>query len=147
MNAWILRIGIIVVIVAGGFILRDRLSSNAGDLKVGDCFDDPASTVETINDVQHHPCTEAHTAEVVFLGKMTGDNATYPADASFDAWAQSNCLPAWEAYTGKSFETDPVLTLNYYLPTSDGWSKGDRDVICYAVRLDNAPLTVSVKKP
>ncbi|HEY7970691.1 MAG TPA: hypothetical protein VID95_11905, partial [Candidatus Limnocylindrales bacterium] len=79
MNRWILRIGIIVLIVAGGFLLRDRLSSNAGDLKVGDCFDDPAGQTE-IKDVQHHPCSEGHTAEVVFLGKMTGDNASYPSN-------------------------------------------------------------------
>jgi Septum formation len=146
MNSWILRIGIIVLIVAGGFLLRDRLSSNAGDLKVGDCFDDPAGQTE-IKDVQHHPCTEAHTAEVVFLGKLTGDNASYPADAAVDTWVRANCLPAWEAYTGKTFETEPMLTAGYYQPTPDGWSSGDRDVICYAYREDNAPMTVSVKKP
>jgi len=146
MNSWILRIGIIVLIVAGGFLLRDRLSSNAGDLKVGDCFDDPAGQTE-IKDVQHHPCTEAHTAEVVFLGKLTGDNASYPADAAVEAWVRTNCLPAWESYTGKTFETEPMLTAGYYQPTPDGWKGGDRDVICYAYREDNAPMTVSVRKP
>jgi hypothetical protein len=146
MNRWILRIGIIVLIVAGGFLLRDRLSSNAGDLKVGDCFDDPAGQTE-IKDVQHHPCSEGHTAEVVFLGKMTGDNASYPSNATADDWARANCLPAWEAYTGKTFDTEPVLTASYYQPTPDGWSKGDRDVVCYATREDNAPMTGSVKKP
>jgi putative regulator of septum formation len=146
MNSWVLRIGIIVLIVAGGFLLRDRLSSNAGDLQVGDCFDDPHGATE-IKDVQHHPCSESHTAEVVFLGKMTGDNASYPADATVETWVRSNCLPAWETYTGKTFETEPVLTVGFYQPTSDGWSKGDRDVICYAMREDSAAMTGSVKKP
>ena len=67
MGSWGVRIAIIAIIIVGGFVLRDRLSSSAGDLKVGDCFDEPATGGE-ISDVQHHPCTEAHTAEVVFIG-------------------------------------------------------------------------------
>jgi hypothetical protein len=145
MNGWIVRIGIIVVIAAGAFVLRDRLSSNAGELQIGDCFDDPAGASE-ITDVQHHPCSEAHTSEVVFLGKLSGSDANYPTDSTVEAWVRSNCLPAWTAYTGKDFETEPVLTLNFYQPSPDGWKQGDRDVICYAARVDNAPLTTSVKK-
>jgi hypothetical protein len=144
-RGWVIRIGIIAVIAIGGLILRDRLSSNAGDLKVGDCFDDPAGVSE-VTDVQHHPCSEAHTAEVVFLGKMTGDNATYPTDGVVEDWVRSNCVPAWNAYTGKVLETEPVLTLAWYQPSKDGWSKGDRDVICYAARGDSTQLTGSVKK-
>ena len=143
MNGWVLRIGIIVLIVAGGFVLRDRLSSNAGDLKVGDCFDDPRGASE-ITDVQHHPCSEAHNAEVVFLGKLTGD--AYPSDATVETWVRSNCLPVWETYTGKTYETEPILALGFYQPTTDGWGKGDRDVICYAMREDSAPMTGSVRK-
>ena len=146
MNGWVLRIGIIVLIVAGGFVLRDRLSSNAGDLQVGDCFDDPHGATE-ITDVQHHPCSELHTAEVVFLGKMTGDNASYPSDPTGATWVRTNGLPVWETYTGKTFETEPTLTLGFYQPTSEGWSKGDRDVICYAMREDDAAMTGSVRKP
>ena len=101
MRGWIFRIGIIAVIAIGAFIFRDRLSGSAGDLKVGECFDEPVGQQE-ISKVQHHPCTESHTAEVVFLGNMTGDDATYPADAVFDAYIETSCLPVWEAYTGKS---------------------------------------------
>jgi hypothetical protein len=145
MNGWILRIGIIVVIAAGAFILRDRLSSNAGELQIGDCFDDPAGASE-ITDVQHHPCTEAHTAEVVYLGKLTGDNASVPSESTVEAWVRTNCLPAWTAYTGKTFETEPVLSIGYYQPSPEGWGKGDRDVICYAAREDNGLMVSSVKK-
>jgi len=94
MGSWGVRIAIIAIIIVGGFVLRDRLSSSAGDLKVGDCFDEPATGGE-ISDVQHHPCTEAHTAEVVFIGDMTGDNSTYPSDDQFDQFAATNCLPAF----------------------------------------------------
>ena len=81
LSGWGVRLGIVAVIIIGGFILRDRLSSSAGDLKVGDCFDEPASGAE-ISEVQHHPCAESHTAEVVFIGEMTGENSTYPTTTS-----------------------------------------------------------------
>jgi hypothetical protein len=143
-SGWRIRILIIALIAGGAFLFRDRLSSNAGELKVGDCFDDPQGAAE-ISDVQHHPCAEAHTSEVVFVGKMTGDNASYPTDSAVETWVGGTCLPAWNAYTGKDFQTDEVLDLRYYQPTNEGWGKGDRDVICYAARIDSAPMTTSVK--
>ena len=144
LTGWGVRILIIAVIAGGALIFRDKLSGNAGDLKVGDCYDDPASTTE-IEDVQHHPCSEAHTAEVVFVGKMTGEDSAYPADSVVEAWVTANCEPAWTAYTGKNPRTDADLGLGWYLPTTAGWTKGDRGVVCFAGRLDGAPVTSSLK--
>lgn len=145
MRGWIFRIGVIAAIGLGALVFRDRLSSNAGELKLGDCFDDPAG-VTVVTDVQHHPCTESHTAEVVFLGKMSGDDATYASDAAMDTYVEANCLPAWNAYTGKDYQTETVLTLGYYVPSEEGWKDGDREVLCYAIREDGAPMTSSVRK-
>jgi hypothetical protein len=144
MRGWIIRIGIVAVIAVLAFLFRDRLSSNAGQLKLGECFDDPAGVTE-VTDVQHHPCTESHTAEVVYLGDMPGDNNAYPADSAIQAWVESNCLPAWSTYTGKDIEAEEVLALGWYQPSNEGWAKGDRSVICYASRTDLAPMTSSVK--
>jgi hypothetical protein len=144
MSGWIFRIAIVAVIAVGALVFRDRLSGNAGELKVGDCFDDPAGASE-VNDVQHHPCNDSHTAEVVYLGTMPGPNESYPADSTVEQWVATNCVPVWSSYTGKDVETDPVLTLGWYQPTTDGWVKGDRDVICYAGRLDGAAMTSSVR--
>ena len=47
-------IGIIVIGEIGAFLFRDRLTGNAAELKVGDCFDVPTTATE-ITDVQHHP--------------------------------------------------------------------------------------------
>src|SRR5262245_10627607 len=60
---WAAAIAIATVAVAG-------CDANAGDLQVGECFDDPGS-VEEVSDVQRHPCTEEHSAEVFFVGSMT----------------------------------------------------------------------------
>jgi hypothetical protein len=141
---WGIRILIIALIGGGALIFRDRLSSDAGSLKVGDCYDDPAAVTE-IRDVQHHPCTEGHTAEVVFVGKMTGEDAVYPADSVVEAWVSANCVPAWNAYTGKNIDTETLLGLGYYQPTDKGWAKGDRDIICYAGRVDGTPMTATLK--
>jgi Septum formation len=141
---WIVRIGILAVILAGGYLFRDRLSSDAGDLKPGDCFDDPPG-VTRITDVQHHPCTEAHTAEVVFLGSLPDGDKTFPTTTAVHEWVRANCIPAWSTYTGKDFESELVLALGFYQPSPESWGSGDRKVVCYASREDLAPMTTSVR--
>ena len=137
-------IGIFLIVGLVGFVFRDRLSGGANDLKVGDCFDDPTG-VTTVEEVQHHPCNEAHTSEVVFVGDMPGEDETYPVTTVFDDFVGASCLPAWEAYTGKDYETDEILGLGYYYPQPEGWSGGDRQIICYVYRLDNATMTTSLR--
>lgn len=147
MRIGLIRIVIIAIVIIGGvgaYLFRDRLSANAGDLKVGDCFDDPTTAAEVQN-VQHHPCTESHTAEVVYLGKLPDGDGTFPTDATVQQWVSDNCIPPWSAYTGKDINVETTLELHYYQPTSAGWGKGDRGMICYAIRADSAPMTTSVK--
>jgi hypothetical protein len=143
MRGWVIRIGIIAVIVVAGLILRDRLSGNAGDLQVGDCFDEPTQT-QDVSDVQHHPCTDAHDAEVIFVGDHP-DSDTYPGVDAFDTFVLTQCVPAFEAYTGRDWETDTELDLGYFYPTADGWPSGDREVACYVARLDGVSMSASVK--
>ena len=143
MRGWGIRIAIIAAIIIGGFVLRDRLSSNAGDLQVGDCFEDPGQLTE-VKDVQHHPCSEAHTGEVIYVGTMTGENNAYPSDDTILTFVGTNCLPAFASYTGKEYDGQ-VLDVGYFHPTSEGWGKGDRGVICYAYNIDGSTTTGSVK--
>jgi len=82
---------------------------------------------------------------VIFVGKFTGLTA-YPTDNQVQQFVSDNCLPAYTAYTGKDVFTTDGADLGYFTPTSDGWTKGDRGVICYATRLDSAPTKGSVKK-
>jgi len=143
-RGWIVRIAIVAAIAIGAFIFRDRISSNAGDLAVGDCFDEPAGQTE-IKDVQHHPCTESHTSEVVFVADHPGGNDAYPNETQFLEFVQTQCVPAFNSYTGKDFDTDTELDMGYFFPTADGWKSGDHEMICYVIRLDKAPSTQSVK--
>ena len=75
------------MIVIGGLVLRDRLSGSASDLKIGDCFDVPATETD-IKDVQHHPCTEAHTGEVFAV-------VTHPAPKGTPPLTQDRSATTW----------------------------------------------------
>jgi hypothetical protein len=136
------RIGIIAAIAIAFLIFRDRLTGAAADLRVGDCFDVPGEVTE-VDEVQHRSCGEAHDAEVVFVGDYTG--TSYPVISGFDDYVVDNCIPAFEAYVGRSFEVAVELDLSYFFPTLEGWGDGDREIACYLVTVDESQLTRSMK--
>ena len=142
-SGWALRLGVIGLFVVGGLILRDRLTGSPGDLKVGDCFDEPTQQTE-VSEVQHHPCTDPHDAEVFFVGNHPDADA-YPTVDTFDEYVVANCVPAFETYIGRDYESDTEYDFGYFYPTGGGWGDGDRELSCYAYRLDGAKLTRSVK--
>jgi hypothetical protein len=138
-------LGIVVVAVVGFIVLRDRLPNDATSLEVGQCFDVPTEQ-GSISDVQRHPCNEPHTGEVVGQGNLTGDgNASYPLDSEIRSFATDLCVAAFNTYTGKDVNTDAELTVGWFYPTTSSWSSGDREVTCYASRIDEGQLTSTVK--
>jgi hypothetical protein len=147
-RGWIVRIAIIAAIAIGAFVFRDRLSSGAGDLKVGDCFDEPKAA-ETIEEVQHQPCTETHDNEVmVVVDHPAAKDEAYPSDAEFEAFIDERCTSSvYQAYSGRDPATEEEIGLAWYVPTAEGWADGTRTVICYLFRNDatkmTAPLRVS----
>ena len=146
MRGLLIRVGIIVLIVGVGFVFRDFLSGNAGDLKVGDCFDQPSTTNAVVNDVQHHPCSDPHLAEVFYVGNYDLASASYPDENAFQAFVLDRCIGAFEAYTGRTYQDAEELDIQPFWPTEEGWGRGDKEVTCFAVRVDGAQLTGSVKK-
>lgn len=144
MNAGRLGLLLVVLVIAiGAIIFRDRLSGNAGELEVGDCFDIP--TGETIKDVQHHPCTEAHGGEVLFVGKYA-DQATLPTEDQFNQWVVDNCIgQTFTSYVGATYEAREDIGVGAFWPTSDGWSGGDREVTCYLAPANGGTVTTSYR--
>jgi hypothetical protein len=137
----------ILVIATGAYVCRDRLSGNVTDLKVGDCFDVPESVVTdaVLKGVQHHPCGDPHTAEVIFTGFVPGTNEAYPDDASFSAFARTLCFPAYRDYRGRDYEADLGYHVSTVAPTADGWKTGDRGFTCLIVRADHKPMIGTVR--
>lgn len=146
MKSVAISIGIIAAIVIAYFIARPFISESAGSLKVGDCFDPPTTLAEEVKDVQHHPCTDPHHAEVVFVGGYP-NQSTYPTDDEFVSFVETTCFPAYRDYTGADLLDTEGADLGYFVPTSDGWSEGDRDVICYGTRLEDEVMQGSIRKP
>jgi hypothetical protein len=138
-----IRLLLIAVIAGGAFVLRDRLSGHAGDLQVGDCFDVPTAMGVEVADIQHHPCNEPHTAEVILVRDHDAD--AYPSGAEWDAFVEEHCIPAFNAYTGLDYMSDQVMDIGSFTPTAEGWSQGDHEVTCHIMRIDGAPMNASVK--
>ena len=141
-----IRLAVIAIIIIGGLVVQTYISKNAGDLKVGDCFDSPTTANETVDDVKPSPCTDPHGAEVVFVGNYAPSTSTYPTNDEFTTFFQATCTPAFNTYTGIDFETDTTYDMSAFTPTEEGWGKSDRKVICYVIRLDDAKMTTSIKK-
>jgi hypothetical protein len=137
------RILIVAAIAIGGIVLRDRLSSGAGELKVGDCFDTTQAT--EVKDVQHHPCTERHNAEVVLVTTHPSiKGAPYPSEADVQTYGDNVCTAAVVSYVGANARLD---RLNYgiFYPAVKDWNDGDRGIVCYALNIDMSPMTSSLK--
>jgi hypothetical protein len=143
----LLRVGIIAAIAGGAWLFRDYISGNATDLAVGDCFDAPTTVDEPVEDVSHHPCSDAHTAEVFFVADHPATDG-YPGEEAFDAFTQANCPGAFATYTGMDFYADEAkdLDIGVLYPIEEGWGQGDHEITCYLLRLDDGPMNASVRK-
>jgi len=139
---------LIVVIVGGLWLFRDRISGDVNSLQVGDCIDEPSSTAP-ISDVQHQPCTEPHDGEVFAVLTYPGGNDTaYPGADAFRSFVAQQCLPQVQVYTGRTLAEiqSAGLTYAWFYPTSDSWTDSDdRGVTCYIARSDEQSMTGSVK--
>ncbi len=149
MRGIIVRLAIIGVIALGAYLLRDRISGSAASLAVGDCFDVPAE--ETLEDVPHHPCNEAHDAEVVFVGDHpAADDAAPLADEDLQGFVMNTCGGALIAYVGglQTVEANAELRnldLGVIYPTDEDWNGGERKITCYLHRVSGSQLTKSYK--
>jgi hypothetical protein len=140
---------VLAVIIGGvavvGFLFRDRLSANASELQVGDCFQVPQG--DSISDVQHQPCTEAHDGEVFVVATYTGDATTYPTSESFDTWVGTECVDkAFPTYTGTLLDSRDDLNVGYFYPLEENWGKGDRKMICYLTPVGVPSVTSSYRQ-
>ena len=138
-------IGIIVVGVVATFVFRDRMPANAGELQVGDCFQVPDG--DSIGDVQHQPCNEAHDGEVFLVGNYTGVGDTYPTSVQFDAWVGTECVDkAFPTYTGTAALDRDDIDIGYFYPLEENWGKGERQMICYVTPVGVDSVTSSYRQ-
>ncbi|HUP82966.1 MAG TPA: septum formation family protein [Candidatus Limnocylindria bacterium] len=142
-------LGVLALLVVGGvayaLMTRDSSPGAVDALQVGDCIDEPDED-STITEVQHQPCTVPHDGEVfAVLTNPAGPDEPYPVVSGFDDYIQTNCIPLWEAYTGRTWATDTELDIGFLHPTLTGWGAGDRGFSCYTTKYGGGKLLAPVK--
>lgn len=133
---------VVALVIAGatGGCTGDQ---RADSLKVGDCFDTSAQMLagDDINRVPSVRCAEPHDNEVFHVANYPGGSYSYDDIADF---ANNVCYSAFSPYVGRSYESS-VIDFSWLIPTPDGWSKGDREVICIAFHMDPQRLRGSIR--
>lgn len=96
------------------------------DLRVGDCFS--SEETDEISSVDARPCTEAHQYEMFHIATWTGSGG-YPTEDAMVGFVIDECIPAFEAYVGRSFQSSQ-LDFVHFVPVEAGWAAGDRVFQC-----------------
>jgi hypothetical protein len=116
---------------------------SVAELAVGDCIALP--TENEFSELLFVACDRPHHAEVFFVGDHPGSDAGYPDDAAFEAFIDSNCLPAFATYTGSAYEEQSVLEVGWFAPTAASWTAGGRTVECYLSPVGGSLTSVSYR--
>ncbi len=122
--------------------IEEAGSLSVFNFAVGDCFNDPSDGAEQISDVAAVPCADPHDNEVYF--KFNLADGPFPGDDAIDAEVEAECIPAFEAYVGASYDTSEVYVFPV-TPTQESWDTADdREVVC-ALYVPDEKLTGSLK--
>lgn len=100
----------------------------------GDCLQvpslNPASTWPYLVTVV--PCTQRHTAEVVFNGRLWPQSLPFPGNNAVNAQMTARCERAFAAYDGAVW-SDSAFQINTIGPDKALWAQGLRSVQCVAL--------------
>jgi hypothetical protein len=148
--AWVLvPIALLAILGVAVFASREPQAGTAFTLRVGDCFDVPNAA--QVGDVPPIACDQPHDAEVfVAAAYPVPSPATaippYPGEAAFAGWVADNCAgAAFQAYVGQAYGTRPDLSVAYFFPPADAWTRGERQVTCYLAQVDGTKVSTSLR--
>lgn len=144
---WLL---IIILIVAAAVSTDTERDSTTGEvvesgsvsiynLQPGDCVSnvEEGRLVVTLPVV---PCAELHSAEVFAVFDLPA--GPFPGDTAIAGQSEQGCFDRLGGYSSEAFN-DPATEVFYYSPSSDLWSRGDREVICLVS--SPSPTTGSIR--
>lgn len=129
---WILILVAVVVVVAVAaaaavYYLVNRDSTQATQVKVGDCLGDVPDSSRVLY-VHTVACDQPHKGEVFSV--LTMPDGNFPGDAAVMKYTEQ-CKPALTNYAPNAVN-DAAIKLFVLYPTSDSWQRGDRTVTCIA---------------
>jgi uncharacterized RDD family membrane protein YckC len=111
-------------------------------LQVGDCFDVLNPDDPSLISLQGIPCSDEHVFEVFFVEDMP--DGAFPGDDAIFAFANENCLPAFEDYVGTPFDQSAW----YATPLGPGeadWEAGIQRVTCQLHNEGATPVAGSAR--
>lgn len=124
------------------------LSVDPSELDAGDCFNeylyrDGSDFLQQVTSIV--ACNGPHDREAYFRTEYPGgENATYPIDNELERWADITCLEHFEDFVGLDYVLS-ALEIGAVVPTFEGWTDGDRAVVCYLFPDQGGRLLDSVR--
>lgn len=112
-----------------------------GELRAGDCFEDPSASTASVSRLLVLPCDEPHDSEIYFVYTVTGDD--YPGAAALDDESDRRCEIEFESFVGTA-RADSDLEFFALIPTRESWEGGDRTVLCALFARDLSSLIGSM---
>ena len=103
-------------------------------IKVGDCLND-SSAGDSVTTVPTVDCSEPHDSEA--YKSIILDDESFPGLETIKEYADTGCSEAFETFIGVSYD-DSLINLNYYYPTEETWTTGNREILCLARDTDDA---------
>jgi hypothetical protein len=118
----------------------------AGDLVVGDCFQQPADPpddeVVEFDEVEVVRCDLGHDNEAFHAFVLEDEGL--PDAREIDRRIDERCIPAFEAFVGTSYMSSELDLFGLW-PTEDTWADGDREVMCVLYAMDLSKLEGSAE--
>jgi len=96
------------------------------DIALGDCILEPDG--EQISDVTVVPCSDPHDYELYYEFELP--DGEYPGDQAVSDQAAAECEAQFEPFAGIAFNDSATLWYNFFSPTTNSWSDGDRLIQC-----------------
>ena len=106
---------------------------------IGECFQFGPNEDSAVTSVD---CNQPHDGEYFHIFDFAG--TSLPSDDEMDEESDEICGLIFEHYVGTSPE-ETTLDYTAMSPTKQTWAKGDREIVCIAVRTDDEQLTASVR--
>lgn len=112
------------------------------DLDPGDCLQEFGEDSFSVPKVD---CDELHMFEVTGLHELAGEDDTYPTTTAMEDASRGPCENALVAHVGAAPAESNLLSLPLLYPTEQGWTNGQREVVCVALAVDGSLLEGSVR--
>lgn len=117
-------------------------SVDAFEIRVGDCFNDPSSSVDEISSLPGVPCSEPHDNEAFAVFDLTID--TYPAGDAIAGITHESCRKHFDGFVGRDYESSSLDIFSMF-PSPESWAQNDREVICAVFDVNAEKLVGSAK--